>query len=199
MWSNKSVEGIRSPSVAFQCKKVCKKCTIVLDDCWNTWSQFVCPLQRCISGLIYGSERKMCLHTGYVKHNLITALGLGACHGSSHFLSHPWAPFPFLFSHPPGKIVGFGKIAKWVFSQSAPFPRFPVLLSIPCLVPPLTSFFLFFPQCLAVCSAKRNHRSSEVKKRGEMRDKGVKLKGWIQKRNLFSLFDAWCYSEGNGG
>lgn len=37
-----------------------------------------------------------------------------------------------------------------------------------------------------MCSGKRNHRSSEVKKRGEMREEGVKLKGWIQKKRTCS-------------
>lgn len=75
---------------------------------------------------------------------------------------------PLLFSHPPGKMVGFGKIAKRVFSQSAPFPCFPAFLSIPCMVPPLTPCFFVFSHSALLCALeKRNHRSSEVKKKRE--------------------------------
>lgn len=51
---------------------------------------------------------------------------------------------PLLFSHPPGKVVGSGKTANQCFLKVPPSLISPALLSIPSIVPPQTSLFLFF-------------------------------------------------------
>lgn len=134
---------------------------------------------------------KMCLQNGYIKHNLIAALGLGGWHGLSRFLSHP-RPTP----HPTSVLSSSGENSGlWENSKMSVFSKRP-LPSFPCSsIHPTINLLVFptVPNCVH-CKEKWQVIWGQIK--GKMRAGGNERwrnENWMQKKkkNLFSLFDAW--------
>lgn len=158
MWCNESVQGIRGHVVNFS---VCAVITNHIRRC--------CTSQFLLCRMVHGKQKKM-YSMVYGKHHLLQFWIWDLEDDMGHLASSPTDLPPLsVLSHPLGKIVDFGKIAK-----RAPFP-------------PSTHFLLLlFPHCLVVCSEKRNHRPSKDKEEGrrEMKERGCKT----QNQKMFNLF-----------
>lgn len=146
---------------------------------------------------------KMCLQNGYIKHNLIAALGLGGWHGLSRFLSHP-QPTP----HPTSVLSSSGENSGlWENSKMSVFSKRP-LPSFPCSsIHPTINLLVFptVPNCVH-CKEKWQVIWGQIK--GKMRAGGHERwrnENWRQKKNktcsacLMHEIHYWCWSEGNRG